>query len=117
MAALTPSPRGPRVRVIAPEKEVNQMIGGVYQNPMEGFGGRSPKMNIAIGKEKSSVDTKLHRGEFKRASTCLLGKGGRPGTAGKQAKSDYRGSFREETQLRAGHINVFVGPHGAGELL
>lgn len=47
----------------------------------ESYGGlrREEPESVAIGKEKSSVDAKLHRGEFKRASTCLLGKGGRPG--------------------------------------
>ena len=86
--------RGPRVRVIAPEKEV--MIGGV------GLGASGRGVECAcFGTRGSGIRRGSHRGELTHAVTCSSGKGGRPGSSQEADNSDFGASFREEARFLA----------------
>ena len=91
--------RGPRVRVIAPEKEV--MIGGASL----GASGRGAEC-ACFGTRGSGIRRESHRGESKRAITCSLGKGGRPGSSQEADSSDSGASFREEARFLAGTVSA-----------
>jgi len=82
--------RGPRVRVIAPEKEV--MIGGVCRNPMEGFGGRSPKVLLLARKSRASTRSCIAVSSSARPRACL-GREGGPEQPGSKQKAIIEAPF------------------------
>ena len=84
--------RGPRVRVIAPEKEV--MIGGVCRNPMEGFGGRtrSPKVVLLARKSRASTRSCIAVSSSARPRACL-GREGGPEQPGSKQKAIIEAPF------------------------
>jgi hypothetical protein len=100
----SPQSRGPRVRVIAPEKEV--MIGGASLHSMEGFGGGEfVELSTARGGQASAED-RIAVNQCSR-SHVSPGKGGWPGSSQEADSSDFGASFREEARFFGGHISVF----------
>ena len=79
------------MRVIAPEKEV--MIGGASL----GASGRGVEC-ACFGTRGSGIRRESHRDESKRAITCSLGKGGRPGSSQEADSSDSGASFRARSR-------------------
>jgi len=94
----SPQSRGPRVRVIAPEKEVT--IGGA------GLGASGRGVGCACSDTRGSgIRRGAHRGEPKRAVTCSSGKISQEAAwqiSQEADSSDSGASFREEARFLAG---------------
>ena len=102
----SPQSCGPRVRVIAPEKEV--MIGGASLHSLEGFGGGEfVDLSTARGGQASAED-RIAVNQCSRSHDIVSpGKGGWPGSSQEADSSDFGASFREEARFFGGHISVF----------
>jgi hypothetical protein len=81
----SPQSSGPHVRVIAPEKEVT--IGGVSQNHMEGFGGRSLQVFLSARKSQASARSCIAVSSSAHPRACLGREGGPELPGSKQQRS------------------------------